>query len=58
MITPGARLQWINTCVVKENSDRHMTLRRLRKSINLGRIAMPADLEPDPADKGIENHLT
>jgi hypothetical protein len=44
------RLQWINTCVVEENSGRHMTLRRLRKSINLGRIATPADLEPDPAD--------
>jgi hypothetical protein len=57
-LPPNDRLQWINTCVVEENSGRHMTLRRLRKSINLGRIATPADLEPDPADKGIENHLT
>ena len=51
-------LHWINTCVVEENSGRHMMLRRLRKSINLGGIATPADLEPDPSDKGIENHLT
>jgi hypothetical protein len=57
-LPPNDRLQWINTCVVEEDCGRRMTLRRLRKSINLGRIATPADLEPDPSDKGIENHLT
>jgi hypothetical protein len=36
---------------------RSLTLRRLRKSINLGRMATLADLEPDPADKGIVNHI-
>ena len=57
-LPPNARPQWINACVTEEESGHRMTLRRLRKSINLGRIATHADLEPDPADKGIENHLT
>jgi hypothetical protein len=34
-----------------------MSTRRLRKSLCLGRVATQADLEPDPADKGIENHI-
>jgi hypothetical protein len=34
-----------------------MSTRRLRKSLNLGRVATEADMEPEPADKGIENHI-
>jgi hypothetical protein len=34
-----------------------MSTRRLRKSLNLGRIATQNDLEPDDSDKGIENHI-
>jgi hypothetical protein len=34
-----------------------MSTRRLRKSLNLGRIATEKDLEPDDADKGIDNHI-
>ena len=50
--------QWIERCVAELDAGRPMTLRRLRKSINLGRIATIDDLEPDAADRGIENHLT
>ena len=49
---------WIDTCVAEEDAGRRMSTRRLRKSLNLGRIATDADLEPDDADRGIENHLT
>ncbi len=34
-----------------------MSTRRLRKSLNLGRVATDADLEPDPADKGQLNYI-
>ena len=43
--------------VAEEEAGRRMTTRRLRKSLNLGRIATSEDLEPQEADKGIENHL-
>ena len=49
--------EWIQTCHAEEDSGRRMTLRRLRKSILLGRIATPSDLEPDESDKGVENHI-
>jgi hypothetical protein len=49
---------WIDTCVAEEDAGRRMSTRRLRKSLNLGRVATDADLEPDDADRGIENHLT
>ena len=48
---------WIEACVAEEEAGRRMTTRRLRKSLNLGRIATAEDLEPQEADKGIENHL-
>ena len=34
-----------------------MSTRRLNKSINLGRVATQEDMEPDPADRGIVNHI-
>jgi hypothetical protein len=48
---------WIQACVAEEDAGRRMSTRRLRKSLNLGRIATDKDLEPEDADKGIENHL-
>ena len=52
------RQDWIDTCAAEENAGRRMSTRRLRKSLCLGRVATDADLEPDDADRGIENHLT
>ena len=48
---------WIDTCVAEEDAGRRMSTRRLRKSLCLGRVATDDDLEPDDADRGIENHL-
>jgi hypothetical protein len=48
---------WIDACVSEENSGRRMSTRRLRKSLNLGRVATDGDLAPDEADKGIDNHI-
>ena len=48
---------WIDACIAEEDAGRRISTRRLRKSLSLGRIATPADLEPEPADKGIENHI-
>jgi len=49
--------EWIEACLSEEEAGRKMSTRRLRKSLNLGRVATDDDLEPNPADKGIENHL-
>ncbi len=48
---------WINACVAEEDAGRRMTTRRLRKSLNLGRIATDKDMEPDESDRGIDNHI-
>jgi hypothetical protein len=48
---------WIATCVAEDSAGRRMSTRRLRKSLNLGRVATDADLEPDPADKGQLNYI-
>jgi hypothetical protein len=48
---------WIDACVAEEDAGRRMSTRRLRKSLNLGRIATDKDLEPDESDKGIDNHI-
>ena len=49
--------EWIEACLAEEDAGRRMSTRRLRKSLNLGRIATDSDLEPDDSDKGIENHI-
>jgi hypothetical protein len=49
--------EWIEACVAEEDAGHRMSTRRLRKSINLGRIATQKDLEPDDSDKGIDNHI-
>ena len=41
-----------------EMAERHkLSVRRLRKSINFGRLATPEEVESDPADKGVITHL-
>ena len=53
----AAQEQWIEACVAEEDAGRRMSTRRLRKSLNLGRIATDNDLEPDDSDQGIESHM-
>lgn len=48
---------WVETCEAEDQAGRRMSTRRLRKSLNLGRVATDADLEPDPADKGQLNYI-
>ena len=49
--------RWIGICIDEDEAGRRISTRRLRKSLSLGRVATPKDLEPDAADKGIENHI-
>lgn len=53
----GDMQDWIEACVAEEDAGRRMSTRRLRKSLNLGRVATAKDLEPDDSDKGIDNHI-
>ena len=53
----GDKQDWIEACVAEEDAGRRMSTRRLRKSLNLGRIATDKDLEPEDSDKGIDNHI-
>ena len=50
--------RWIKIAV-DEQDDRGgpISTRRFRKSINAGRLLTPEDLIPDPADRGIDNHI-
>ena len=55
---PDGEIQsWIATCEAEDMAGNRMSTRRLRKSLSLGRVATDADLEPDDADQGIENHI-
>ena len=49
--------EWIDACLAEEDAGRRISTRRLRKSLNLGRIATDSDLEPDDSDQGIESHM-
>jgi len=48
---------WIEACLAEERSGRRMSTRRLRKSLNLGRVATDRDLEPGDDGRGIGNHI-
>ncbi len=48
---------WIERCHEEMKTGNPISTRRLRKSISLGRLATPDDLEPNPADRGIETHV-
>ncbi len=48
---------WIERCPEAMKTGNPISTRRLRKSISLGRLATPDDLEPNPADRGIETHV-
>lgn len=49
---------WIQLALTEQDErGGPMSTRRLRKSINAGRLLTPEDLIPDPADRGIDNHI-
>lgn len=47
---------WVDTCVAEIESGRPLSLRRLRRSINRGRLDSPEESEPQE-DRGIPNHI-
>ncbi len=49
---PEAQRKWLDTAV-KEN----LSVARLRKSMNFGRVATEDEMEQDPADRGVVTHL-
>ena len=49
--------RWLAACVAENEHGRHMSARRLRKSLALGRVATEEDMEPDDSDNGIRNHI-
>ena len=49
---PEQQRKWLDTAV-KEN----LSVARLRKSMNFGRLATEEEMEQDPADRGVVTHL-
>jgi hypothetical protein len=49
---PEEQRKWLNTAE-KEN----LSVARLRKSMNFGRLATEEEMEQDPADRGVVTHL-
>ena len=55
---PEERMRgWIETCVAELDAGRQVTLRRLRRSLNLGRLAAPGELDQGGDERGIANHI-
>lgn len=52
-----AQRHWIEVAITETGAGRRMSSRRLRRSIDAGRIVTVEELKPDPADKGILNHI-
>ena len=50
--TPDEQKHWLD---MAEKHD--LGVRRLRKSINFGRLATEKEVQGDPADKGVVTHL-
>lgn len=49
--------EWIATAIAENESGRRMSVRRLRRSIEAGRVLDASELQTDPADAGIVNHI-
>ena len=49
--------QWIATSLAENDAGRRMSVCRLRRSIEVGRVLTSAELQADPADAGIVNHI-
>jgi hypothetical protein len=49
--------RWLQVALKNESGTGPVSTRRLRRSIIAGRLLTPEELHPDPADRGIENHI-
>lgn len=52
-----AQRHWIATAVAENAAGHRMSSRRLRRSIEAGRVLTVEELRPEPADKGTCNHI-
>jgi hypothetical protein len=56
-LDPDAQRHWIDVTIAENDAGRRMSSRRLRRSIEAGRIVTVAELRPVAADTGILNHI-
>lgn len=49
--------RWIGLCHDEDDAGRRMSTRRLRKSLNLGRVANDSDLQTQDCDRAIDSHV-
>jgi len=52
-----AQRHWFNQAIAENNAGRRMSSRRLRRSIEAGRVLSVEELQPVRADTGILNHI-
>jgi hypothetical protein len=48
---------WIAVARAENDAGRHMSVRRLRRSIEAGRVLAVEELSPDKCDMGLSNHI-
>jgi hypothetical protein len=56
-LEPDGQRHWIAVAITENEAGRRMSTRRLRRSIDAGRVVTVEELKPDPVDKGILNHI-
>ena len=56
-LEPDGQRHWIKQAITENQAGRRMSSRRLRRSIEAGRILTVDELQSDPADTGVLNHI-
>ena len=49
--------EWLAIAAAQDEDGQRMSVRRLRRSVEAGRVIPVEDMRPDPADAGIINHM-
>ena len=57
LLDHDAQSHWISVTVAENDAGRRMSSRRLRRSIEAGRVVTIEELKPVAADTGILNHI-
>ena len=52
-----AQREWITTALTEIKAGRHMSVRRLRRSIEAGRVLAVEELQGEATDTGLSNHI-
>lgn len=56
-LKPQEQRHWLNLAHRHQQEGPPISTRRLRRSVEAGRLLSVADLTPDPADRGLANHI-